>query len=213
MSEGYSESPKCEEKWFAVHTYSGYEEKCQKYILQTASAQGLSDQIIDVVIPLEKVEDKRKQLGTDDDGNPVYDTRERKRYPGYIFVKVKVTEEKDDSNYEASQWKMGERAWYIIRNTRGVTGFVGPAGVPYPLTVQECINMSLIDAGADEQETPVIEIPYAEGDLVSINDGYYAGMIGTVASVDIESHKVSVFVNDLGSSITIEVDIYGVGMM
>ena len=212
MSDSYSEVAAKDEKWFAVHTYSGYEEKCQKLIMQTASSQGLSEQILEVAIPMETVQDKRKQVGTDEDGNPIYETRERKKVPGYIFVKVVVTEETDPSNLEASQWKMGERAWYIIRNSRGITGFVGPAGVPYPLTHEECVKLGLISE-EEVVEKSLPDVNYALGDFVVINEGYMMGQYGTVSNIDLENRIVTVEVNSIGTIFTVDVDINAVAAL
>ncbi|HHU84940.1 MAG TPA: transcription termination/antitermination protein NusG [Clostridiales bacterium] len=187
-----------EEKWFAVHTFSGYEDRCANYIMTAAPAQGLDDEILEVKIPTETVEEvDSKTSKTDEDGNIIRKTRERKIMPGYIFVKVAVSYVRSEYENEAGQWKMSERAWYVIRNTRGVTGFVGPAGVPYPLTEEEVENMGI--------EKRVIKLAYEVGDFVQINSESFMGMCGTVKSIDIENDLVIVAVSMLGRETPVEV--------
>ena len=180
-----------EEKWFAVHTYSGYEDRCANYIKAAAPAQGLADEILDVKIPTETVEDVNSRSTTlDAEGNTIRKVRERKVMPGYIFVKVAVSYEASEFENEAGQWKMSERAWYVIRNTRGVTGFVGPAGVPYPLSEEEVVRMGI--------QQHVVKLAYEVGDFVQINSEAFMGFSGTVKSIDIDNDEVVVGISMMG---------------
>lgn len=162
-------------RWYVVHTYSGYENKVATNILKAAENRKMQDEIFEVKIPTETVVEVRE------DGK----TREveRKIFPGYVLIKMIVT---DDS-------------WYVVRNTRGVTGFVGPASEPVPLSDAEVAALGV--------EKRTVEISYQVGDLVKITSGPLKGMEGSVISIDTEAGVVNVKISMLGQEIPAEMEL------
>lgn len=159
-------------KWYVIHTYSGYENKVAANITKIVENRSMQDQILEVRIPTETVteikDDKTREV-------------ERKLFPGYVMVKLAVTYDDDD------QPSMADDTWYVIRNTRGITGFVGPESKPVPLTEDEVIRLGV--------EQRVIEVSYAVGDTVNINDGIFNGFSGVVEEIDLENNVVRVTVS------------------
>ena len=146
--------------WYVVHTYSGYENKVASNIEKIVENRGLHDLILAVNVPVEKV------IETTEKGEKEI---ERKLFPSYVLVKM----------------VMNDETWHIIRNTTGVTGFVGPGSRPVPLTDEEVERMGV--------EVRTLEIKFAVGDSVRITDGPLAGFIGVVdeISADLTSVKVT----------------------
>lgn len=146
--------------WYVVHTYSGYENKVATNIEKIVENRGLHDLILAVNVPVEKV------VETTEKGEKEI---ERKLFPSYVLVKM----------------VMNDETWHIIRNTTGVTGFVGPGSRPVPLTEEEVERMGV--------EVRTIEIKFAVGDSVRITDGPLSGFIGVVEeiSADLKTVKVS----------------------
>ena len=146
--------------WYVVHTYSGYENKVATNIEKIVENRGLHDLILAVNVPVEKV------IETTDKGEKEI---ERKLFPSYVLVKM----------------VMNDETWHIIRNTTGVTGFVGPGSRPVPLTDEEVERMGV--------EVRTIEIKFAVGDSVRIIDGPLSGFIGIVEEIseDLTNVKVS----------------------
>ena len=146
--------------WYVVHTYSGYENKVATNIEKIVENRGLQDLILAVNVPVEKV------IETTDKGEKEI---ERKLFPSYVLVKM----------------VMNDETWHIIRNTTGVTGFVGPGSRPVPLTDEEVERMGVV--------VRTIEIKFAVGDSVRIIDGPLSGFIGIVEEIseDLTSVKVS----------------------
>ena len=163
-----------EAKWYVVHTYSGYENKVATDLEKMVENRKMQDLILDIQIPTETVkevkEDKVREV-------------ERKIFPGYVLIKMIVT---DDS-------------WYVVRNTRGVTGFVGPASEPVPLSDAEVAAL-----GVDKR---TVEISYNVGDLVRIVAGPLKGTEGSVISIDEENNTVSVKISMLGQEIPAEMEL------
>lgn len=152
-------------KWYVVHTYSGYENKVATNIEKVVENRKLHDLIHAVMIPTEKV--------TEIKDNKTREV-ERKIFPGYVLVKMVLT---DDS-------------WYVVRNTRGVTGFVGPGSKPVPLTEEEVEAL-----GVNAQQ---VEINYTVGDSIRVVSGPLEGFVGTVESIDTDNDKVNVVVSMFG---------------
>ncbi len=152
-------------RWYVVHTYSGYENKVANDLEKMVENRRLKDFICDVKIPTEIVSEikdgKEREV-------------ERKLFPGYVLVKMVMS---DDS-------------WYIVRNTRGVTGFVGSTSKPIPLSEAEVANL-----GVEKQS---VQLDYAVGDNVQITDGPMAGFIGIVQSINKEAKTVDVLVSMFG---------------
>ena len=160
-------------KWYVVHTYSGYENTVKATIEKTVQSRQLQDQIVAVNIPLETVTEI-----TDSGASKTYD---RKLYPGYVFVKMVYS---DDT-------------WHVIRNVRGVAGFVGASGNdPFPLTDEEVYEM-----GVEKRE---IVVNYAVGDTVRILDGPLSSFTGIVESLEVEKNAVSVIVSMFGRETPVE---------
>ena len=163
-------------KWYVVHTYSGYENTVKATIEKTVLSRQLQDQIITVAIPQETVTEI-----TDAGVSKTYD---RKLYPGYVFVKMVYS---DDT-------------WHVIRNVRGVAGFVGASGNdPFPLSDDEVYEM-----GVEKKE---IVVNYAVGDTVKILDGPLSSFTGIVESMEVEKNSVSVVVSMFGRETPVEFEL------
>ena len=161
-------------KWYVVHTYSGYENTVKATIEKTVETRHLEDLIHIVSIPMETVTE------VTDKGPKTYD---RKVFPGYVLVKMIMTDE----------------AWYIIKNVRGVTGFVGSANKAIPLTEEEVLAM-----GMEKHE---IVVNYDVGDNVKINDGSLTSFIGVVDMLDVDKNKVRVIVSMFGRETPVELEL------
>ena len=163
-------------KWYVVHTYSGYENTVKATIEKTVESRGLQEQILAVSIPLETVTEI-----TETGASKTYD---RKVYPGYVLVKMVYS---DDT-------------WHVIRNVRGVTGFVGTSSNdPTPLTDDEVYEM-----GVEKRE---IVVNYVVGDSVRILDGPLSSFTGTVESIEVEKNSVSVIVSMFGRETPVEFEL------
>ena len=163
-----------EAKCYVVHTYSGYENKVKTDLEKMVENRKMQDLITDVRIPTEIVteikEEKSKEV-------------ERKLLHGYVFIKMIVT---DDS-------------WYVVRNIRGVTGFVGPASKPVPLTDSEVENLGV--------EKHSVEVGYNVGDNVRVVYGPFEDITGVVEAVDLENNSVRVLVTAFGRQTPVELDL------
>lgn len=162
-------------KWYAVYTYSGYENKVKDNIEKSSENRGMQDIIQKVVILTEDVEEIKESTG-----ERVVVTR--KLYPCYVFVKMIVTDE----------------SWYVVRNTRGVTGFVGPEGKPVPLSDAEVERLSI--------ERKTIKIDFAVGDSVRITDGPFEDYIGEVEEINMDEQSVRLTVLYAGKEMSAELD-------
>lgn len=162
-------------KWYVVHTFSGYENKVAGNIETVVENRNLHDLIKEVKIPTETVVEIK------DDGTKK--EVERKIFPGYVLVKMVMT---DDS-------------WYVVRNTRGCTGFVGPESKPVPLTEEEVKKLGV--------EKISVEVSYSEGDLVNVIDGPLEGFSGTVDSIDVEKNSVQVTVSMFGRETAVDFEL------
>ena len=163
-------------KWYVVHTYSAYENTVKATIEKTVQSRGLQDQILTVSIPMETVTEI-----TESGTSKTYD---RKVFPGYVLVKMVYS---DDT-------------WHVIRNIRGVTGFVGTSSHdPTPLTEDEVYAM-----GVEKKE---IVVNYSVGDTVRILDGPLSGFTGTVESIEVENNAVNVIVSMFGRETSVEFEL------
>ena len=170
MSQVYEEK---EPRWYVVHKYSGYENKIKTDLEKTIKNRELEDYFFEIVVPMEEQieikEGKRK-------------TNLKKVFPGYVLIKMIVTEE----------------TWYIVRNTRGVTSFVGSGTDPIPLTDDEIRKM-----GLDISE---ITVDYDINDSVTITDGPFKDFVGVVTEINKEKHKVKVLVSMFGRETPVELE-------
>jgi len=152
-------------KWYVVHTYSGYENKVASNLQTTVENRNLHHLFDDIKVPTEIVEEitdgKTKEV-------------ERKLFPGYVFIKMVYTDE----------------SWYVVKNIRGCTGFVGPESKPVPLTDEEAEKMGV--------ETRTVEVSYSVGDPVRIIDGPLEDLVGNVEKIDTENNSVRVIVSMFG---------------
>ena len=158
-------------KWYVVHTYSGHENKVKATIENTVKNRGMEDYIKQVIVPTEDVIETTK-TGKEK-------VRQRKIYPSYVLIQMIITDE----------------SWYIVRNTKGVTGFVGPGSKPVPLTVDEVRAM-----GIELPASKIVsgEIDLNPGDTVRVISGAFVDNVGEVEDVNIEKKEVKVYVNAFG---------------
>ena len=168
-----SQEEKKEPKWYVVHTYSGYENKVKTDLEKTIKNRELEDFFFDIVVPMEEqieIKDGKRK------------TNLKKVFPGYVLIKMIVTEE----------------SWYIVRNTRGVTGFVGSGTEPIPLTNEEIRNMGF--------EAVPVNVDYELGDSVRVMTGPFENFIGNVQEISKEKHKVKVLVSMFGRETPVELE-------
>ncbi|MBQ3211114.1 MAG: transcription termination/antitermination factor NusG [Oscillospiraceae bacterium] len=163
-----------EAKWYVVHTYSGYENAVSAAIMKAAENRRMTDLIREVNIPMETVTEFT------DNGEK---TVERKVFPGYVLVKMIMTDE----------------SWHLIRNVRGATGFVGSDGKAVPLTEQE-----IYDLGVERRE---IVVGYQLGDTVRVNDGPLAGFNGIVDELEPDKNRVRVVVSMFGRETPVDLEL------
>ena len=161
-------------KWYVAHTYSGYENTVKAPIEQAVENRNMGDLILGVIIPMETVTE------ITDNGTK---TVERKVFPGYVLVKMVMTDE----------------TWHLVRNVRGVTGFVGSGNKPIPLTDDEIAAM-----GVEKRE---VMVTYEVGDNVRITDGALESFLGIVEEIDVERQKVRVVVSMFGRETPVELDL------
>jgi len=175
--EGVEISVDDEKQWYVIHCYSGYENKVMRSIQQRIDTMGMQDKIFDVIVPTEEEvevkEGKRKTI-------------ERRVFPGYILV----------------QMKMDEDSWYVVRNTPGVTGFVGMGNEPTPLRPEEVTAI----IKRMEEPKPVVKFTFKPGQKVRIIDGPFNDFTGTVGDIDMEKGKVRVMVSFFGRETPVELD-------
>ena len=172
-----AEEPADDRHWYVVHCYSGYENKVRHNLEQRIDTMGMKDKIFDVVVPTEEeieVRDGRRR------------TVERRVFPGYILVQMILTED----------------SWYVVRNTPGVTGFVGMGNEPTPLRPEEVAQI----IKRMEAEAPRVKVTYKAGQKVRIIDGPFNDFIGTVDEIDMERAKVRVMVSFFGRETPVELD-------
>ena len=173
-TEDFKERAK-EGKWYVVHTYSGHEGKVKVNIEKMVENRGYIDDIFEVVVPTEEYVSEvggAKKL------------KERKIFPGYVFVKMTIT----------------DVSWYLVRNTRGVTGFVGPGSKPVPLTEEEMIALATF------MGTPQEKVNFAEGDLISVITGAWQGTEAVIRSVDAEKQTATIFIDMFGHETPVELN-------
>jgi len=181
-SEPYAEID--DNNWYVVHCYSGYENKVHHNLMQRIESMGMQDMIFDVVVPTEEEievkEGKRR-------------TVERRVFPGYILVNMLLTEE----------------SWYVVRNTPGVTGFVGMGNEPIPLRPEEVAHI----VKRMEADAPRIKVTFRLDERVRIIEGPFKDFHGTVSELDMERAKVRVMVNFFGRETPVELDFLQVEKM
>jgi len=161
-------------KWYVVHTYSGYENKVKANLEKLVENRGMQDYIVDIVVPMEEqveIKDGKRK------------TTLKKVFPGYVLVKMVMTDE----------------SWYLVRNTRGVTGFVGPGSKPVPLSDEEIRAMGV------EEFAPILD--YEVGDSVRVISGPLENFIGTVEEINLEKRKVKAMISMFGRETHVELEL------
>ena len=162
-------------KWYVVHTYSGYENKVMTDLEKMVENRGMQDLILEIKVPTETVTEIKEDNKTRE--------VERKIFPGYVLIKMIVT---DDS-------------WYVVRNTRGCTGFVGPGSKPVPLTDSEVAALGV--------EKRTVEVTYQVGDNVKIIDGPLEGFMGIVDEMNVDKNYVRVTISMFGRETPVELEL------
>ena len=161
-----------EAQWYVVHTYSGYENKVKVDIEKTIENRGLQDQILEVSVPLEEVIELK---------NGAQKQVERKMFPGYVLIHM----------------IMNDDTWYVVRNTRGVTGFVGPGSKPVPLTEEEMLPLGI--------KAEDIQVDFAEGDMVVVAGGAWKDTAGVISALSTQKQTVTINVELFGRETPVEI--------
>ena len=162
-----------EAKWYVVHTYSGYENKVKANIEKTIENRHLEDQILEVRVPLQEVVEMR---------NGAAKQVQKKMFPGYVLLNM----------------VMNDDTWYVVRNTRGVTGFVGPGSKPVPLTDEEVESMGVV-------EMP-IDIDLEVGESVRVISGPLREFVAIIQEISVEKHKIKALIDMFGRETLAELD-------
>ena len=171
MSEEINKPAEAESRWYVVHTYSGYENKVKANIEKIVENRGMQDQIHEVSVPVQEVVEVK---------NGQKKTVQRKIFPGYVLIKM----------------FMNEDTWYVVRNTRGVTSFVGPESKPVPLTPEEVIMMGI--------ETHAENFDMEVGDTVKVVFGAFADSVGKIVEINEQKKTVTVNLSIFGRETPVE---------
>lgn len=161
--------------WYVVHTYSGYENKVKANIEKTIENRKLQDQIFEVRVPLQDVVEMK---------GGVKKNVSKKMFPGYVLVNM----------------VMNDDTWYVVHNTRGVTGFVGPGSDPVPLSEAEMRNLGIVAQSDNE-----VEIDIEIGDLVEVTSGAWEGRVSTVTAINMNKQTVTIEVDMFGRETSVEI--------
>ena len=162
-----------EANWYVVHTYSGYENKVKVDIEKTIENRNLQDQILEVSVPMQEVIEVK---------NGANKQVAKKMFPGYVLINM----------------VMNDDTWYVVRNTRGVTGFVGPGSKPVPLTEEEMVPL-----GIKKEE---IQVDFAEGDTVVVTGGAWKDTVGVIESINEERQTLTIRVELFGRETPVELN-------
>ena len=161
-----------EKRWYVIHTYSGYENKVKANLERKVHSMGMESEIFEIVVPLEDEIEKK---------NGKEKVVSHKVFPGYVLVEMIVS----------------DRSWYVVRNTRGVTGFVGPGSKPVPLTEEEMAPLGIKPAE--------LEIDFEEGDTVTITAGVWKDTVGVIQSINPSKQIVTINVELFGRETPVEI--------
>ena len=161
-----------EAKWYVVHTYSGYENKVKANIDKSVENRHLEDQILEVRVPLQEVAELK---------NGALKQVQKKMFPGYVLLNM----------------VMNDDTWYVVRNTRGVTGFVGPGSKPVPLTEEEMLPL-----GIKKEE---IQVDFAEGDTVVVTGGAWKDTVGVITALNVQKQTATINVELFGRETPVEI--------
>ena len=173
IPESFKQDADSEAKWYVVHTYSGYENMVKADIEKTIENRHLQNQILEVAVPLQEVVEVK---------NGSRKTSTKKMFPGYVLLHM----------------IMNDGTWYVVRNTRGVTGFVGPGSKPVPLTEEEMKSLGF--------KAPEVEIDLDAGDMIKVVSGAWEGTEGSVKSINKKKQTVTIDVDIFGRATEVEID-------
>ena len=162
-----------EAHWYVVHTYSGYENKVKANIDKTIENRHLEDQILEVRVPMQDVVEMK---------NGANKTVSKKMFPGYVLIHM----------------VMNDDTWYVVRNTRGVTGFVGPGSKPVPLTDMEMKPLGI-------KTTADVEVDFEEGDMVTVTGGVWKDTVGVITAMNLSKQVVTINVELFGRETPVEI--------
>ena len=178
-----------EAHWYVVHTYSGYENKVKANIDKTIENRHLEDQILEVRVPMQDVVELK---------NGANKTVSKKMFPGYVLINM----------------VMNDDTWYVVRNTRGVTGFVGPGSKPVPLSPAEVKSFGIDDEnGSVEESTENVEVDFAEGDTVTVIGGVWKDTVGVMQSMNHSKQIVTINVELFGRETPVEISFADIKLM
>ena len=161
-----------EAKWYVVHTYSGYENKVKANIDKTIENRHLEEQILEVRVPMQEVIELK---------NGIQKASQKKMFPGYVLIHM----------------IMNDDTWYVVRNTRGVTGFVGPGSKPVPLTDEEMIPLGIKDNN--------VVVDFVEGESIRVVSGAWADTVGVIQSLNVTKQSLTINVELLGRETPVEI--------
>ena len=161
-----------EANWYVVHTYSGYENKVKANIEKTIENRGLHEEILEVRVPMEEVVEVK---------NGAKKVSQKKLFPGYVMINM----------------VMNDDTWYVVRNTRGVTGFVGPGSKPVPLTEAEMKPLGI--------KKDVVSVDFAEGDMIVVLAGAWKDTVGAVQKMDHQKGTATINVELFGRETPVEI--------
>ena len=164
-----------EANWYVVHTYSGYENKVKANIEKTIENRGLQEEILEVRVPMEDIVEVK---------NGARKTVQKKMFPGYVLINM----------------VMNDETWYVVRNTRGVTGFVGPGSKPVPLTEAEMKPLGI--------KKDIVSVDFAEGDMIVVVAGAWKDTVGVISEINDQKKTVTISVEMFGRETPVELS-YG----
>ena len=184
-----------EKKWYIIHTYSGYEKKVAADLEKRIESLDLTDRVFRILVPEEEVlEEKRGKMVK----------VPRKLFPSYVMIEMRSVREENELGLG---YRVDSDAWYVIRNTNGVTGFVGVGSDPIPLSDEEASDLlAKVGMNVDGENAPRIGIDFKVGEVVAIRGGSFDGQQGEISEIDYEHGKVKVMLEVLGRLTPVEVE-------
>ena len=184
-----------EKKWYIIHTYSGYEKKVATDLEKRIESLDLTDRVFRILVPEEEVlEEKRGKMVK----------VPRKLFPSYVMIEMRSVREENELGLG---YRVDSDAWYVIRNTNGVTGFVGVGSDPIPLSDEEASDLlAKVGMDVDGENAPRIGIDFKVGEVVAIRGGSFDGQQGEISEIDYEHGKVKVMLEVLGRLTPVEVE-------
>lgn len=188
-----------EKKWFMIHTYSGYEKKVKTDLEQKIEALGMNEIVTKILVPEEQSVELRRGKKK---------IISRKLFPGYVMLEMVATREESENGINYS---VDSDAWYVVRNTNGVTGFVGVGSDPIPMEEEEVENIFRVIGysveNSEKEDAELVAVDFEVGDYVVIEAEGFVGQRGKVAEINLENRKVKVMIEMFGRLTPIEANI------